>query len=156
MSEERRSCDGALRHDLRYGAFVRFISRFAFTGMEDPPAGEESGEFPAAQKVSRIHGFYIGRVIQHVDDGDDQASRAHAGANCREQIALQVIAIANEIEPIRLNLELMLFEIRYAHLYWHVKITRPLLEDPNRRARGIHRSHLPASRRQQQCMPAGA
>jgi hypothetical protein len=69
-----------------------------------------------------------------VNDGNHDSAWPHAGADGEEQIALQVAAIANQVEGVWLDIELVLLEVRQARVHLQTPLPGPIPNQVNRHA----------------------
>ena len=65
---------------------------------------------------------------------DDDPASPHAGADDGEQIALQITAIANQVEGVWLDIEFVLLEVRLARVNLETLLPGTLPNHVNRHA----------------------
>jgi len=87
-------------------------------------------------------------------DGDDDATQPNSRLHLRDQAALKIVTVADEIIRAWLDLEFAAFEIGDSGVDVELLLTRSLLEDFDRKGRAIDRSDAPTVPRQEQGIAA--
>jgi hypothetical protein len=83
-------------------------------------------------------------------------ARAHCGAHPREQSALQIIAVADQIVGVLLKGKFAGFEIGDAGIHNYARRGSALAQNPDAHSRGVYSGHAPTSLSEVQRVPPGA
>jgi len=99
------------RGDFRDIVVMSRIGRVPLVIMENRPSVKCRPKFSLLQEEFGVHRLSARRVIHDVNSGDKQPAGPDAGADGREEIALQVIKIADQIVGIRFDGKLAALKI---------------------------------------------